>query len=86
MKKKKYILIGVLLGALCLIYGLGVFYFSNHFLPNTIVNNLDVSLDDIETANTLLEATNPKIIIKNSNSEEINNYEDFDNMKNTIIY
>lgn len=78
MKKKKYILIGVLLGVLCLIYGLGVFYFSNHFLPNTIVNNLDVSLDDIEAANTLLEATNPKIIIKNSNSDEQISLKDLD--------
>ena len=78
MKNKKYMLIGVLLGVLCLIYGLGIFYFSNHFLPNTIVNNLDVSLDDVEKANSLLETTNPKIIIKNSNSQEQISLKDLD--------
>lgn len=49
-KKPILITFGVIVAILAVVYGVGAFYFSSHFFPNTTLNDWDLSL---QTTNTL---------------------------------
>lgn len=71
MKKRVIIIISLLLILLGIYFG-GYVYFNNHFLANSYVNNKDVSLDDLSSANEKFKDEIPIIIVKQKDkSEEI---------------
>lgn len=71
-KKKKLIAgLGICL-SIALIYLIGFFYFSSHFLPHTSINGIDVSNLKVDAANEKLQQIDPylNIIEKNKNGND----------------
>ncbi|MGL5531685.1 MAG: L,D-transpeptidase [Culicoidibacterales bacterium] len=65
MKKVAISLVSIICG-LALIYGAGVWYFQTHFLPNQTIQNVEVGLQEVNTAVAAIDAVvaDEKVIIK----------------------
>lgn len=68
-KKKLIILLSVCL-VLALIYLIGFFYYSSHFLPHTYINGIDVSSLKLDAANEKLKQIDPYINVIEKNKDD----------------
>lgn len=80
MKKGTKVLIGVI-GVLAVLYAAGCFYFADHFIFNTTINGINVSLKDAETVSEAISNRTPilKIVQKDSHGEEVIEHIDLTN-------
>ena len=82
MKRKNLVIIIPLL-ILAGVYLAGYLYFNNHFFPNTKINKVDVSLNDVTGANEKLKNQIPNIQVKQKGSVE---QVDLVNLDSSISY
>ena len=89
-KKKKLRVIYIVSACLLLliIYLAGLLRYSSRFLPNTTINNVNVSKLDVEEANSLLSKLSPEITIieKDINSNEISETLELNKLSGDISY
>ena len=80
MKKGTKVIIAVM-GVLAVLYAAGCFYFANHFIFNTTINGINVSLKDAETVSEAISNRTPilKIVQKDSRGEEVIEHIDLTN-------
>lgn len=70
--KKIYILVGILLALITILYAWGVVYFKDHFLPNTYISGYNMSFMSLDEAVRQLDfiSEDRKVVIKGKDFEE----------------